>query len=431
MPVINQSIILATPIGSEHDKLSNSANIGLDEEKLPRTIILDPSILVEIKQAAMRHDDSIMQEFLEELLGEANSFLSKKPNAVTEKTQMPPSGNKHDFYSLAPYRWPNPNTPDGLPYVSHDGKINPERYTIPDKKNMVDMVIMVKILALAYYFTNDPQYALKAQELLRVWFIDNDTYMNPNLKYAETIRGKNEMNPGGIMEGSLLTELTDAIRLLQHSPQWTEEMQHGMESWFTSYLDWLLNSNSGKKEEQKANNHGTYYLVQVSSIALFINKTDLAKEMLETTMQEPDSASDDDESKLIAEKIEPDGHQPFEQERANALDYHMFNLLVLFQLASIGERVGLDLWNYEFEGAGLHKALDYIIPYALNEQQWPYKQIIPIQKMPSYATNLAKLSCEGMIHYGDNELYVEAFKSVDIEKLGSDICYPICSRIVS
>ena len=426
--MINQSIILA--IGSEQDKLSNSANIEIDEEKLPRTILLDPNVLLEIKLAAMIHDDSIMQEFLNELLGEANSFLSKKPKAVTDKTQMPPSGDKHDFYSLAPYEWPNPDTRDGLPYVPRDGKINPERYTIPDKKNMDDMVNMVRILALAYYFTNDLQYALKAQELLRVWFIDKDTYMNPNLKYAETVRGKNEMNSYGIMEGSLLTELTDAIRLLQHSPQWTEEMQQGMESWFTSYLDWLLNSDSGKKEGQKANNHGTYYLVQVSSIALFINKTDLAKEMLETTMQEPDSASDDDESKLIAEKIEPDGHQPFELERANALDYHMFNLLVLFQLASIGERVGLDLWNYEFEGAGLRKALDYIIPYALNEEPWPYKQIIPIKKMPSYATNLAKLSCQGMIHYENNELYVEAYKSVNKDIQGINVYYPICDQMV-
>ena len=200
--------------------------------------------------------------------------------------------------------------------------------------------------------------------------------MNPNLNYAETVRGKDKMNSNGIMEGSILTEMIDAIRLLQHSPQWTQEMQRGMESWFTSYLDWLLNSDSGKKEGQKGNNHGTYYLVQVSSIALLLNKTGLAKEMLEATMQEPDSVSDDDEPKLIAEKIEPDGHQPFELKRANALDYHMYNLLVLFYLASIGERVGLDLWNYEFEGAGLRKALDYIIPYALNEKPWPYKQII-------------------------------------------------------
>jgi hypothetical protein len=422
---ISQSTIptFSTPINSDDRKLSNTANIGSDQEKLPRTIILDPHTLIDIKQAAIRHDDSIMQEFLKKLLGEANSFLSKKPTSVINKTQLPPSGNKHDFYSLAPYKWPNPNTPDGLPYVTRDGKINPEVYTVPDKNNMDDMVRNVKILALAYYFMNDPRYALKAEELLHVWFIDKDTYMNPNLRYAETVRGKNDLNPSGIMEGRPLTELTDAIQLLQHSLN--EEVQQGMKLWFTSYLDWLLNSDSGKKEGQKANNPGTYYLVQVSSISLFVNKTGLTREILGATMQEPNSAPIDDVSKLIAEKIQPDGRQPFEINRTNSLDYHMVNLLGLFQLASIGEHVGLDLWNYEFRGGGIRKGLDFILPYALNKQPWPYQQIVPIRK-----TTVAELSCQGMIHYQNNELYIEAFKSINKDELDVDVYYPICSKML-
>jgi hypothetical protein len=428
MSIINQSTIPAwsTPTDSDDRSLSDVDNIGLDEEKVPRTIILDPYVLLEIKQAAMGHDDPIMQEFLKKLIKEANSFLSNKTTSVMDKTQMPPSGDKHDFYSLSHYRWPNPDTPDGLPYISRDGEINPEIYTIPDKKNLDGMVQMVKILALAYYFTNDHQYASKAEELLRVWFIDEDTYMNPNLNYAESVRGKDEMNPGGIMEGRPLTELLDAIRLLQHSPQWTEEVAQEMELWFTNYLDWLLNSDSGKKEGRKANNHGTYYLVQVSSIAVFTNKTGLAKELLEATMQEPSSASVDDVPKLIAEKIKPDGRQPFELERANALDYHAVNLLALFRLASIGERVGVDLWNYEFEGSGLRKALDYILPYALEKEPWPYEQIKSIRK-----STVAEISCQGMIHYQDNELYIEAYESINTDKLGIDIYYPICNKMTT
>jgi hypothetical protein len=426
--IIYQSSISAwsTPIDSDDRILSDVDNIGLDEEeKIPRTIILDPHALLEIKQAALRYDDSIVQDFLKKLIKEANSFLSKKTTSVMDKTQLPPSGDKHDFYSLSHYRWPNPDTADGLPYVSRDGEINPEIYSIPDMKNMDGMVQAVKILALAYYFTNDPQYASKADKLLRVWFIDEDTYMNPNLKYAESVRGKNEMNPGGIMEGRPLTELTDAIRLLQHSPQLTEEVQQGMELWFTNYLDWLLNSDSGKKEGRKANNHGTYYLVQVSSIALFVNKTGLAREIVEATMQEPSSASFDDVPKLIAEKIKPDGRQPFELKRTNALDYHTLNLLALFRLASIGEHfAGVDLWNYEFEGAGLRKALDYILPYALEKEPWPYEQIKSVRK-----STVAEISCQGMIHYQNNELYKEAYKSINTDKLGIDIYFPICDKM--
>jgi phosphodiesterase/alkaline phosphatase D-like protein len=51
--------------------------------------------------------------------------------------------------------------------------------------------------------------------------------------------------------------------------------------------------------------------------------------------------------------------------------------------------------------------------------------------MPSYDTNLAKLSCQGMIHYENNELYVEAYKSVNKDKLDINVYYPICNQIVS
>jgi hypothetical protein len=38
----------------------------------------------------------------------ANHILVQKPHAVLEKIELPPSGDKHDFLTLAPYRWPNP-----------------------------------------------------------------------------------------------------------------------------------------------------------------------------------------------------------------------------------------------------------------------------------------------------------------------------------
>jgi hypothetical protein len=110
-----------------------------------------------------------------------------------------------------------------------------------------------RILSLAYYFTDNRQYASKAVELLRVWFLDNGTYMNPNLLYAEMTPGKNNGSSTGVF---------DAIGLIQHSPLWTKQDQLGVQLWFTKYLDWLLNSDFGKKEAQATTNHGTWYNVQ-------------------------------------------------------------------------------------------------------------------------------------------------------------------------
>jgi hypothetical protein len=226
------------------------------------------------------------------------------------------------------------------------------------------------------------------------------------------------------VEGRYLTELTDAIRLLQSSPQWTSEMQQGLEDWFNNYLDWLLNSESGKEEGSKMNNHGTYYMVQISSIALFLNKTDLTKEILQATMQDLSSASLKDVPRLIAVKILSDGRQPFELKRANSLDYSIFNLLGLFRLASIGERVGLDLWNHASYDAGIHIALDYLIPYILNKETWDYKQIRPVNE-----SRVADVTCQGILHYHNNESYLEAYRSSDPRKI-ENIYYPICNYAI-
>ena len=251
--------------------------------------------------------------------------------------------------------------------------------------------------------------------------LDESTYMNPDLKYAETIRGKNELRPQGIMEGRILTELTDAIRLLQSSPQWTSEMQQGLEDWFNNYLDWLLNSESGKEEGSKMNNHGTYFTVQVSSIALFLNKTDFTKEILQATMQDLSSASLKDVPRLIAVKILSDGRQPFELKRANSLDYSLINLLGLATLANIGERVGLDLWNHDIYGAGIQKALDYLLPYIQNKEDWPYTQNHPVKDQI-----VADVTCQGLLHYKNNESYLEVYRSSDPGQI-DNIYYPICN----
>jgi Alginate lyase len=78
-------------------------------------------------------DNSISQQ---EAIQKAQSFLTVKVDSIVEKPQIPPSGNKHDFFSLSPYYWPDPNNPKG-PYILKDGHTNPESTAIPDKQNVV------------------------------------------------------------------------------------------------------------------------------------------------------------------------------------------------------------------------------------------------------------------------------------------------------
>jgi Alginate lyase len=341
------------------------------------------------------------------LFAEANSFLSKRPTSVMEKTQLPASGDRHDFLDLAPFCWPDPKSPNGLPYICKDKMgVNPEFYTIPDYDNMLDMIRRVKTLALAYHFSQNESYASKAADLLRVWFLNGDTKMNPNMQYAEVVRGKNSGTNGGIIGGKDFPEIINSLDLIGNSQSWTSQDQKGMKLWFTHYLDWLMKSTAGIQEGKSRTNHGTWYNVQVSAIALFLNKPEITERVLQKAKLE-----------LIPVQILPDGRQPLELRRASSLDYSVFNLLGLFKLANIGENVGIDLWNFKTDrGAGLQKALDYLLPYLLNKSSWPHAQNKSIDM-----DKAANLLGEAATHYPDSEIYKQAYRSLDKKYVNSDI----------
>lgn len=330
---------------------------------MPRVFLLDPATLQHTKQ--MLPHDATLQASLRQLTQKADQMLNAQPGSVMEKTQLPPGGDKHDYLSLADYYWPDPSKPDGLPYIEHDGRFSPQASTIPDKNNLNKMMSSVYTLGLAYYFTGKESYATKAADFLRVWFLNKDTYMNPNLNHAQMIRGIDTGRSIGIIDSRDLANVVDGIGLLRPSKSWTAQDQTGIQQWFSRYLDWLLNSNFGKKESAATNNHGSWYDEQAATIALFLDKTDVARTIIETS-----------ETKRIQKQIQPDGSQPLELTRTLSWHYSVFNIDALCRVASLGDRMGTNLWGYTTSaGAGMRKAIDYVEPAALDPHKWTRQQI--------------------------------------------------------
>jgi len=364
-------------------------------DELPRVFVLQPSDLIEARKRVQFNDSSLLPAF-NRLKHDADA-LNAGPFSVTSKTLLPPSGDKHDYMSTAPYWWPNPNSPNGLPYVRRDGEMNPERDKASDRSTLDAMIQNVKTLGLAYFFTGRESYATQAVKLLRVWFLDEATKMNPNLKYAQAIPGRNQGRGAGIIETHNLPELIDAVGLFHGSPAWGTNDQRALQKWFDAYLTWLLESPEGRTESKARNNHGSWYDVQIASFALFVDKKDLAKTILEEFP-----------TKRIAQQIEPDGRQPRELERTQAWNYSLFNLEALFDAASLGNKIELDLWNFETpDKRGIRKALDWLLPFAIGAKKWSYKQISSWQpeklapflrravvryREPSYEKAISKLS---------------------------------------
>jgi hypothetical protein len=329
-----------------------------------RVFLLDGKHLAAVKRRLQGGDKSLVQA-LAKLEREAQIALTLQPFSVVTKATTPPSGDKHDYMSQAPYFWRNPQTPDGLPYLRRDGERNPEINKISDHQNLDKMVAAVETLALAYYFKADEAYAAKAAQLLRAWFLDRATRMNPNLQYAQAIPGVTTGRGIGLIETRGLTRVVDAVGLLDGSKNWTGTDQRGVEDWFAKFLRWILESKNGRDEAAAKNNHGTYYDLQTVSFALLLGKRQLASEILQTA-----------KSKRIALQIEPDGHQPLELARTKSWSYSIGNLDGLILLATLGESVGVDLWKFQTsDGRSIRRALDFLIPFALGEHKWPYQQL--------------------------------------------------------
>ena len=330
----------------------------------PRVFLADGRQLAETKQAALAGDKRLAAP-LARLEADARKALGAGTFSVVTKAVTPPSGDKHDYMSQAPYFWPDPSKPNGLPYIRRDGERNPEINKITDHREMDRMVESVSTLALAFYFKGDEAYAAKAAQLLRAWFTEPATRMNPHLEYAQFIPGVNTGRGIGLIETRGLTRVVDAVGLLAGSKAWTRGDQRRVEDWYGKFLRWMQESRHGRDEAAAKNNHGTYYDVQVASYALFVGKGDLAKRVVEESRR-----------KRIALQVEPDGRQPLELARTRAWSYSVGNLDGLLTLAELGERVGVDLWHYRTpDGRGIRRALEYLHPFAVGEQGWPHQQL--------------------------------------------------------
>ena len=340
--------------------------IAAGQETPPRVFTIPADTLVKTKQRVLANDTTL-DPAIKRLLSEASAAMSAGPFSVTTATAKRPSGDPHDYISLSIYCWPDPKNHKG-PWIIKDGQPNPDVYTSKySSKTLWKMIDPVYTLSIAWYFTEDEKYAEQATKVLRTFFLDSDTRMNPNMNYAAIrpgVPGKADGDFYGIVEACNLVKIIDSIGMLANSKAWTDVDQKGMEKWFDSYLDWLLNSQHGKEESKTLNNHSTYYNVQVACYALFVGKKEIVKHIIK------------DSRELINTQILPDGSQPLELKRTRSLHYSLFNLTAFARLANMGKIVDVDLWNYKGpKGVSIRKAIEFMIPYTVCGSHWPHKQI--------------------------------------------------------
>jgi hypothetical protein len=337
------------------------------QQPAPHTLIMRGEVLAQAKTRVAAGDQLIVPAY-RRLRHDADKALAAPIVAVTDKkTLLPPSGDKHDYFSLSPYWWPDPSKPDGLPYIRRDGETNPESKKDLDQPRVATMGENVRTLALAYYFTGDDRYARRAGEQLRAWFLDSATRMNPHLRFAQIVRGNPNERGSGIIDTRWFIDAVDASTLLDGSAGWSRADRAALQRWMGQYLDWLRTSKNGQDEHKARNNHGSWYAAQTAALAAYTGDTALVRQIAT------------DAKGRIGWQIAPDGQQPIELERTRSMHYSAFNAEALTRLAEMGRAAGVDLWRYEApNGGSLAKAIDHLAKYLPAPATWPGKQIDPI-----------------------------------------------------
>jgi hypothetical protein len=295
------------------------------------------------------------------ILRAAREYLEMKVETVTTFPAPGSPGGLHDFYSQADYFWPDPKNPDG-PYVNRDGQSNPQNFN-KHREVMIQLSIRMPALTAGWLMTGDPRYAAAAGDYLRAWFVNPATRMNPNLEFAQGVRGVSTGRSYGIIDTLHLAEVARAASFLGPQSLSSTDMQE-MKQWFRDYLSWLKTSAKGKQERAALNNHATCWALQASEFARLISDEETRDEIRKWFVET-----------LLPDQLAVNGSFPKELTRTKPYSYSIFNFDVMAGLAQSLKGSGVDLTTFALpDGRGLCIAAAFLYPYLEDKSKWPYRK---------------------------------------------------------
>ena len=317
-------------------------------------------------RSAITRKEAWTQDSVRRLRADADHRMKEGPWSVTTER---PSGiflDLHDYYSEAPYWWPDPDDPSG-PYIVRDGQLNPNRFTA-NRNALNSMCETVFALGSAAYLLDDTRYAQRAARILNTWFVNPKTRMNPSLEYAQAIRGTNTGRPFGIIEGRAFIRAIQGMEFLAQTGGWDPKDQAVVKKWFEDYLQWLTQSKNGLEESKSGNNHASWWTAQVAAVATFVQDAAVEKMVF-----------DQFRDRIFPRQIRGDGSAPREEAR-EAPTYSIFNLEAFTMVCRIAEVQGVDLWSVRGKnGSSLSTVINYLQPYLSDPHKWSREQVADLE----------------------------------------------------
>lgn len=311
--------------------------------------------------------DQLTQENIATYVKQSQESLSTEHPTITANTSfIKQTSGLNNYASLAPYYHPDPESPNGFPYIRMDGVVNRSNMSraTSDGIYLSRLCTLLTPLCILYYYTKSEDYATRAISIIDKFFINEQTKMNPNLTYSGMVIG-NSMEDlrirGATIDANRLSIITDLIQLLKSSTSWTIEIENAMVLWFDSLSDWFKTNPRGILQNTYNHNIKTSYVKQLCSYLCFCGKIQEAKNYLEDNVRN-----------MLSAQIDVDGRQVLEMDRTRSRHYSDFNLQLLVELAAISNSLGVNIWNYKDEnGRGsIQQAMRFMCYYYQNPTKW-------------------------------------------------------------
>lgn len=320
----------------------------------------------------LRNEDPKSHRQLSRFLKDADRIVAAKPVTIMDKTKSF-APTTHTYCSLSRYAWPSEK--DTKVYVIRDGQTNPEWdfYDLP-KLDMLSS--RMKTLAIAYYITKDIKYYDAFSRQLNAWFLDEATYMEPNMEYAQVQPGKNK-NKGmayGLVDLNRFTPLIESIFLVQNVKKLDRKITQGLKQWFAEILEWTLSSEQWKTVAQSNNNIVAALYVTLVEMARFTGDKSTIRNL-----------SEEYNEKVLDVQIDEEGKQPAELRRTVGFGYAVGNLNNIVDFCLIMEQAGVHF--YRENQKKIDSAFEYLLQFVGNHEAFPYQQI---QEWESYEAKLER-----------------------------------------
>ena len=370
------------------------------------------------------------------LISGADRILDQAPISVTQKQRTPPSGDRHDYLSLAPYvskkkQWP-------YPQLGMSEKADKSDLTDDDPYLRIRAIEKQRILAkAAHYLLAEPRTVTadrceRSQGGAHDFYSEGDYWWpDPNNPDGPFIRRDGQTYPGLFVAhreamvrlSDIVGTLASAYRLTQDDHYVTRALTH-LKAWFV-YPDTRMNPSllygqaiMGRSTGRSIGIIDTLHLTEVARGARILCESQAFMPEDQTAVKAwfrdylhwinthaygqkekvhpnnhgvcwsmqaaafADLVGDEDilawirnqfKTVYLAQMMDPDGSFPAELKRTKPYGYSLFVIDAMAGVAQIASTPQDNLWSFALpDGRGMRRGLEFIVPYIRDKSTWPH-----------------------------------------------------------